>query len=243
MNEQTWLVSEEPVAMLDWLMAENTHPRSGELRLGMERKLRLFTEAFHALGFCEVRVTRVDAAHAVRCVNDQPNIMHKPAVAHLFRDIFGNPFRPMRLGCSRKTKACTAHAPEWLTPIVLSLAEVIYDGTDDGKLDVLGLGALSDAIEEAGCQPEIEVDCPTCSPCHDKSDNPCGSGGGYHPERDPASGRHEGGWTNCKNCNSGGKGQVRAGIVRVPHQLLAHLRKGGSHVRGCWALDLVLGKE
>jgi hypothetical protein len=26
-------------------------------------------------------------------------------------------------------------------------------------------------------------------------------------------------------------------------QFLAHLRSGGPHVRGCWALDLVLGKE
>jgi hypothetical protein len=25
--------------------------------------------------------------------------------------------------------------------------------------------------------------------------------------------------------------------------LLGHLRGGGEHVRGCWALDLVLGKE
>ena len=25
--------------------------------------------------------------------------------------------------------------------------------------------------------------------------------------------------------------------------LLAHLRQPGKHVRGCWALDLILGKE
>ena len=25
--------------------------------------------------------------------------------------------------------------------------------------------------------------------------------------------------------------------------LLAHCRRGGPHVRGCWAVDLVLGKE
>jgi hypothetical protein len=28
-----------------------------------------------------------------------------------------------------------------------------------------------------------------------------------------------------------------------PHPLLAHLRSPGPHVRGCWALDLILGKE
>jgi hypothetical protein len=26
-------------------------------------------------------------------------------------------------------------------------------------------------------------------------------------------------------------------------ELMAHLRRRGGHVRGCWALDLVLGKE
>lgn len=36
-------------------------------------------------------------------------------------------------------------------------------------------------------------------PCHECS----GTGKfppGYHPQRDPASGRHEGGWTNCQTC-------------------------------------------
>jgi hypothetical protein len=27
------------------------------------------------------------------------------------------------------------------------------------------------------------------------------------------------------------------------HDILTHLRSGGEHVRGCWALDLVVGKE
>lgn len=67
---------------------------------------------------------------------------------------------------------------------------------------------------------------------------------GYHPERDPASGRHEGGWTNCKTCNGGGnRSAVRPGVVRTPHPLLGHLRSGGTHVRGCYAIDLLLGLE
>ena len=28
-----------------------------------------------------------------------------------------------------------------------------------------------------------------------------------------------------------------------PHHLLDHCRSGGLHVRGCWALDLILGKS
>lgn len=56
-----------------------------------------------------------------------------------------------------------------------------------------------------------ESPCPTCTPhLHDRS-SPLGLG--YHPERSPASGRHEGGWTNCKTCNGGGRKMLRPGWV------------------------------
>ncbi len=41
----------------------------------------------------------------------------------------------------------------------------------------------------------------------------------------------------CKTCEGSG----RCGQIRNP--LLAHLRGPGPHVRGCWVLDLLLGKE
>lgn len=128
---------------------------------------------------------------------------------------------------------------------------------DDGALDPARLAVLSDALEEAGCPAEVEAPCPRCSPyaddpcprCDGKTAtwcSACGESGkfptGYHPERNPASGRHEGGWTNCKTCNSGGSRQIRAGVVLAPHPLLAHLRSPGPHVRGCWAVDLILGR-
>jgi hypothetical protein len=34
-----------------------------------------------------------------------------------------------------------------------------------------------------------------------------------------------------------------AGKYCIPHPILGHLRSAGPHVRGCWAVDLVLGKE
>jgi hypothetical protein len=85
---------------------------------------------------------------------------------HLFRDIFGNPFRPVALEPLRDA-ALLAHAA--------------YDARalPSGHLDNARLAVLSDALEEAG----------------------------------------------CTNAN-----------------ILAHLRSPGPHVRGCWALDLVLGK-
>ncbi len=80
----------------------------------------------------------------------------------LFREVVGNPFRPV------------AVAPEWRTSDAVGVAEAIYAGRDYGALPV-----LADALEDAGCD---------------------------HGE------------------------------------LLSHLRGPGEHVRGCWALDAVLGR-
>jgi hypothetical protein len=52
----------------------------------------------------------------------------------LFREVYGTPFRPVRL--NRK----------WLTPTVIGLADAM---TADGAFDRLPI--LADALEEAGC--------------------------------------------------------------------------------------------
>jgi hypothetical protein len=91
----------------------------------------------------------------------QPGPEHT-AQAHLLRDIFGNPFRPV-----------TAD-PSWLTPTVTALAAAIYADRAFDRLPI-----LADALEEAGCD---------------------------HPD------------------------------------VLAHCRGPGPHVRGCWVVDLLLGK-
>ena len=52
----------------------------------------------------------------------------------------------------------------------------------------------------------------------------------------------------CQSCEGRG-GKRGVGCVwchntgRVPNPLLAHLRSPGPHARGCWTLDLLLGKE
>jgi hypothetical protein len=147
------------------------------------------------------------------------------------------------LTCGGKWPECqeTASCP-WLTTDVLTLATAAYDLRDDqGRLENDRLCVLADALEEAGCG-DVEVPCPSCSFHADNPVNPWRAAG-YRPERDPASGRHEGGWTNCKTCNSGGKGGVRPGFVPVAHPLLAALRGHGVHYRGFHALDVVLGKS
>jgi hypothetical protein len=82
--------------------------------------------------------------------------------ADLFRDIIGNPFRPV-----------TAD-PSWLTSTVVSLAEGIYADRAFDRLPI-----LADALQDAGC------------------DNP---------------------------------------------DVLEHCHGPGPHVRGCWVVDLILGK-
>jgi len=111
----------------------------------------------------------LDAAGIAACVapdDDDERI----AQCGLFRDIAGNPFRPVSLD------------PAWRTPTVRALAEAAYDDRilPAGTLDPDRLAVLADALEEAGC---------------DNAD------------------------------------------------ILSHLRGPGPHVRGCWVVDLLLGKE
>jgi hypothetical protein len=82
--------------------------------------------------------------------------------AAVFRDIVGNPFRPV-----------TAD-PRWLTSTATSLAQAVYSERAFDRLPI-----LADALEDAGCGDPV---------------------------------------------------------------LLAHCRGEGPHVRGCWAVDLVLEK-
>ncbi|MDB5310208.1 MAG: hypothetical protein JWO38_4410 [Gemmataceae bacterium] len=80
----------------------------------------------------------------------------------VLRCLFGNPFRPVVL------------ARSWLTPTVVSLAEVIYEGRAFDRLPI-----LADALQDAGCDNE---------------------------------------------------------------DVLGHCRGPGPHARGCFVVDLLLGK-
>ncbi len=145
--------------------------------------------------------------------------------------------------------------PGWLSPLVVSLAQAAYDerrrkcraegckcgriitgfaagncttchgtGTiDDGTLDPDRLAVLSDALEDGGCPQE------PCIYCGGKGFHQTGlvkcDGQGIHDSREEI---------RCVACDGSG---------RVPHPLLEHLRSDGPHVRGCWVLDLLLGKS
>ncbi|MBP3958173.1 hypothetical protein J8F10_23230 [Gemmata sp. G18] len=81
----------------------------------------------------------------------------------MFRDVVGNPFRPVTF------------SPSWRTSTAASLASQMYDSRDFSAMPI-----LADALQDAGC---------------DSAD------------------------------------------------VLDHCRGPGPHVRGCWVVDLVLGKE
>jgi hypothetical protein len=55
-------------------------------------------------------------------------------IAKIVRDIFGNPFRPVKVN------------REWLTSTVVELARQIYTTKDFSILGILG-----DALQDAGC--------------------------------------------------------------------------------------------
>lgn len=110
-------------------------------------------------------------------------------------------------------------------PDVLTLAAAAYGGGDraaDGTLDPLTLAALADALEDAGCcYEEVCLGCRGTCEVTDRRGRVWG----------------------CRNCGGNGH-SPGSGRIHAVHPLLTHLRPpGGPHVRGCWALDLILGKD
>jgi hypothetical protein len=105
------------------------------------------------------------AAEATQCIHSAPaNSVGVCAVqCDFFRDIFGNPFRPITVDRN------------WLTSTVVALARQMYESRDFYPMPI-----LADALQDAGCDND---------------------------------------------------------------DILNHCRGSGPHVRGCWVIDLLLGKE
>jgi hypothetical protein len=96
-------------------------------------------------------------------VRRSEHVKERGTQAQLFRDIFGNPFRPVTF------------SPSWRTDTAMSLARTMYESREFSAMPI-----LADAIEDAGCDSE---------------------------------------------------------------DILNHCRAQVEHVRGCWVVDLLLGKE
>jgi hypothetical protein len=263
LTEQEWLTSDDPAAMLAWVAAQPAD-RAGTRtnHVVSDRKLRLFAcavsrrlSAFAGESVALVEAYADDPRRFQRqfletqdlgywCASDDPVEAAETLAqttagvregAALLRDVVGDPFRPVPLPWAQDRPADGEPSPPycpWLTPQVLTLARVAYekrqvaDECDEkgnwpgttGSLDPLTLCALADALEEAGCDSEGLLR-------HLRGFRPCwGCHGDFaHPPR-----RHLSTLTGlCVQCPDD------HGWELLP----------GPHVRGCWALDLVLGKE
>jgi hypothetical protein len=262
-NEAEWLACEDPRRMLSWVTYRGPSG-SGEADLGRwrarpsDRKLRLFACAcVRAHGPFDRRQSAL-LPEVERLADRGATPSDYAALdgllsgtggdwarwwaacelrqgpdrrAALLRDIFGNPFRPLRLEdlpCPNGTRFAPKHlwqdglclACGFPGSAALGVAHSAYDDRrPDGTLDSAALAVLADALEEAGCDEEALLmhlrgwdRCPCLGvPC-------CALSGDADPR-----------WREAHTC------VVCRGAGWVPLT--------GPHVRGCWVLDVILGKS
>lgn len=171
--------------------------------------------------------------------------------ADLVREIFGDPWvPPFWSGGSASPAPDLPHfemSRAWLTAEVKDVAAHAYHDRDFGVF-----GALADALERAGCVGKDEV----CWSCQGYGSH-LGSGPDRgNPDCDECAG--SGRWTRphrlvshlrqqrllCRYCNGGfvprTDGRLGADRCRRCEGLCSY---AATHVRGCWALDLLLEKS
>jgi hypothetical protein len=241
-TEADYLASTDPAAMLAWLRGKRVcdpqEPPS-------DRKLRLWVEACRTAwgGGGGDYVQALEDPAGLRVAlgywanQDAEDAVPMALRAALLRDVAGNPHQEVTLTGEQR------HAWVCLAPAVLALAEVAYEEhMADGTLDDARLSVLADALIDAGC-PEEEVclgcegtglersECKVCGAVADGEGFVNHGGGCYAFDADGGGSEPA---DDCRHC--GGSG-------RLPSSLLVHLRTPGPHVRGCWALDLILGKS
>jgi len=134
----------------------------------MDRALAQFSLAACCVTHDDVIFAGYDAAeHAYVQAHGRSDpdavVANSIANAQFFRDVFGNPFRPV------------AFSPDWRTSTAVAIARGMYDSRDFSTMPI-----LADALQDAGCD-------------HDDILN------------------------HCRDADA-------------------------THVRGCWVVDLVLGK-
>lgn len=195
MNEHEWLTTDNVKSMIDWLGGPYLAGVRGSDKDGKpywltvtSRKLKLWAEASHSLGFCTRQIYEIGDKfhnHMARCVRNKPNNRFERTVANMLRDTFGNPWHPIDID----RQHCT-----WLTQDVLTIARDtqntslcnICHGTgfigsaapvqpgwigapncpecqgtapkNTLLIDPLSLLVLADAVEEAGCNQQEILD-------------------------------------------------------------------------------------
>lgn len=145
--------------------------------------------------------------------NSRIGVWKKECDLFLLGDIFGNLFRPVAID------------PVWLAwhgGSVVSMAQQMYDSRDFAAMPI-----LADALEDAGCTNEDILN--HCRGFPVIYRQRCKCGGEYRPlkkDRLPM-------LSQCIKCLADGPFWADVELAM----------KSGPHVRGCWVLDLLLGKE
>jgi hypothetical protein len=229
MTEHDWLTSEDLPCMLAYLKCTGQQPS--------DRKLRLWVEACRGATGVEHQEAWVDPSEGDNLQMlvsgwsqslGEFKIPDMPLRAALLREIVGNPWELQRLQAKWKQELYQ----RWLTPLVLRLATAIYE---DRAFDQMPI--LSDALEDAGCVEEGLLrhlrGRETCPKCNDEGkyriyprDQLAGSGPVYSTCWDCK-------FTTDRRERPGGGVHLGCGFIDLR----------GPHVRGCWAVDLILGKE
>lgn len=234
MDEATWLSSNDPAAMLDYLRNKPKTPHgAGYDRKPhpccTDRKLRLFCwsamDQFKTASYMTIW-RRSNWENGEPDKSDGPNVPIDLArsicgeglyknLPLLLRDIFGNPCRPVELEW-HEGKLCQvnyAHhgmalgLTKYFEPVSWLTPDVLAIAqTIYEQRRFEDMPILADALEDAGCE-----DWEMLSHCRKEETCPVCMGGKDRKK--------------CKNCWEG----------NIP------LR--GPHVRGCWVVDLILDKE
>jgi hypothetical protein len=252
MTEAEWLTSDDPQRMLtgldtlehDW--GSNNHKSS-------DRKLRLWVEACREAcmqqeGIRTEWISLDIAGEIAACTGTwskserYTNQVPMADRAALLREIVGNPFR--RLALRTECDPCCGSGkinegfqppydcpecggkgyrePAWLTGFVRGWANGIYEDRTWEQLPI-----LADALEEKGCEEEALLR-------HLRGEERCSEclGVGYTTSFALTP-------RICLSCT-----EHRSDDLSKPHAFgngWESLR--GPHVRGCWALDALLGKD
>ena len=229
MTEAGWLASEDPQRMLEWIQEEmgsegyylSTCPNPVRIS---DRKLRLFACACLRVAG-KVNSENIDEWEGEGARGAGPE--NPLAWAQGWAASSSPPTQPTKahilrdlVGNSWRPVKVRAFGGllriDWLTPTVLSLARAAYDERqEDGTLDPFRLLLVADALEEAGCTEEALLQ-------HLRGEERCWlcCGETVQVVRDA------GAFWGCSSCNGAGWIPLR-----------------GPHYRGCWAVDLLLGKE
>jgi|SRR5215475_8676782 len=219
MTEQDWLASDDPAAMLAWL----THPASEREHLCLDapsdRKLRLFACACCRIMDDEWTKDPVDlweeTGHPL-CKDPlrwAANWTSGDPETHAGQIPAATRAALLRDIFGNPWQPAKMHPNYYDYCVRRGAIEAIARTIYDSR-DFAAMPILADALEEAGCSDEdILRHCRGFEPCIDETHQ---RGGGAY-------------W--CPQC--GGTEEGTEGWMKLR----------GAHVRGCWVLDLLLGKE